>query len=94
MISTHPGYCAETVQHYDIKQITFLHLVIWVGNDARLPTQNTKFRVGKLKVGGQIKENIGRCWADRFLAHPLQNTCQRPWTTHVVACIPGQLQEH
>jgi len=26
--------------------ILVLHLVIWVGNDARLPTQNTKFRVG------------------------------------------------
>jgi len=29
-----------------------------VGHDARLPTQNTKFRVGKLKSkGGQIKKN-------------------------------------
>jgi len=27
-----------------------------VGNDARLPTQNTKFRVANSKVGGQSKK--------------------------------------
>jgi len=37
-----------------------LHLVIWVDNDAILPTQNTKFRVGKLKsrVGGKWKKIV------------------------------------
>jgi len=41
-----------------IKQFSFyIILVIWVGNDALLPTQNTKSRVGKLKsMGGKVKQ--------------------------------------
>jgi len=34
-----------------IKQFSF-YIYIWVGNDALLPTENTKFRVGKLKSRG------------------------------------------
>jgi len=37
-----------------------------VGNDASLPTQNTKFRVANSKVGGQSKKNW-RCRAIPFL---------------------------
>jgi len=40
---------------------------MWVGNDARLPTQNTKLRVGKLKTrGGKVKK-IGAAMPNPFL---------------------------
>jgi len=56
--TAHPGFCAETVPYHDKQIILVLRLVIWVGNDALLPTQNTISRVGKLENrGGKHKKS-------------------------------------
>jgi len=53
--TAHPGLCAKTVLYYDQLTIIVLRLVIWVGNDALLPTQNTISRVGKFESRGGAK---------------------------------------
>jgi len=80
--TAHPGFCAKTVLYYDKYTILVLGLVIWVGNDAVLPTQNTISRVGKFeRRGGKLKTNW-RYSAESFLAHPLQKSCRRPCMTY------------
>jgi len=79
--TAHPEFWVKTVLYYDILAILVLHLVIWVGNDALLPNQNTKVRVGpwaNSKVGRAKQQKICRCRADSFLAHHFQKTCRRP----------------
>jgi len=47
--TAHPEFWAKTLRYciMIIKQLSFyINLMIWVGNDALLPTQNTKSRVG------------------------------------------------
>jgi len=52
--------------------------VIWLGNYALLPTQNTISRVGKFESRvGKVNKNR-RCRAEPFLAHPFQKSCRRP----------------
>jgi len=64
--TAHPGNCAKTVQYL---AILVLHFVIWVGDDARLPTQNTQFRVGKLKSrGGKVLKKVAL--SRRSLSYP------------------------
>jgi len=50
--TAHPGFCAKTCIMIS-QTILVLRLVIWVGNDVLLPTQNTISRVGKFEIRGQ-----------------------------------------
>jgi len=77
-MTAYPGFCAETVPYYDKQTILVLRLVIWVGNDALLPTQNTISSVGILENRGGKREKNWRYRVESFLAHPLQKSCRHP----------------
>jgi len=61
--------------------ILVLHLVIWVGNDVLLTTQNTKSRVGENENrGGKVKKNSIPDWNGILLhfasqEHDWSGTC-------------------
>jgi len=78
MQTAHTGYCAKTVQFIMIlsnSRFTFSNVG---GQRCALATQNTKFRVGKLKSrGGKVKKKR-RCRADPILAHPLRKRAGAP----------------
>jgi len=67
--TAHPDFVQK---QYDKQTILDLRLVIWVGNDALLPTQNIISRVGKFKNRGDKRKKNRRFRAESFLAHPLK----------------------